>query len=205
MRMLMLLFIVVEACGGMPPTPMCQNEGEGCTGSAPCCSGLTCSNAICAVHGPCGALLTSCGGVKTCCSGLICSNTVCKPSTPPPICGQAGATCSTMYNCCQGSTCPRYGTRCALGDIGDPCQQNADCLAGLYCNNWCTRSCTSQSDCNTIVDNPAGVNDCVGVTNGGFICFPFCTNASECSIYGTGLTCSPGNTPSGGTSTTVCG
>ena len=202
-------------CGG------CRSSGTACTSPSGnlignCCSGTECLNqnsspehgGTCGVQGPsCKTLGQACGTFQgnACCPNLKCTNGIC--ATASATCHGAGQPCtaSTTAVCCQNLTCARFGTKCQLGDIGDPCSTNGECLAGLFCNGWCTRSCTSDAGCATTVDLNAGINKCVGVSTGGFLCFPFCSSASECAIYGAGLACSPGNTPSGGTSLNVCG
>jgi hypothetical protein len=98
-----------------------------------------------------------------------------------------------MDDCCQGSTCPRFGTACALGGIGDPCQQNADCEASLTCSVWCTRACMTNADCGS-------TNYCISAGTSGLLCFPSCAgqndtlNPSACT-YLPDTTCENGLNP----------
>ena len=95
-----------------------------------------------------------------------------------------------MNDCCQGSTCPRFGTACALGSIGDPCQSNPDCHTNLTCNGlWCTKTCTSDAACGS-------TNYCISDSTGGFSCFPACAGGgnADCVIY-PGTTCQMGTDP----------
>lgn len=106
------------------------------------------------------------------------------------MCGTAGAACGTMLDCCSGVTCPRFVHACQLGDIGDPCRLNADCLNGLVCNGaWCTTDCLADSDCGL-------TNYCIADSAGAMSCFPFCSNNAECAIYG-GTSCKTGTDPDG--------
>jgi hypothetical protein len=199
---LVLLFgSMVPGCHG---SPSCQPQGQACDPTHLCCGDDLCTNGQCVAPAvTCEPAGNPCSSTSSCCAGLTCTNNACVVPVMPPTCATAGQFCKGTSACCTGLSCLRYSPKCEKGDIGDPCRDATDCRSGLDCQGWCTRACASDAACATVTDSPKGVNSCVESTSG-FICFPFCTSTPECSIYGAGATCAPGNWVSGGTITT-CG
>lgn len=193
MRALLLSFALV-LCGCGSPSPSCQPQGQACDTSHLCCGNDLCTagqcvppQASCVNRGQ--TCIVTNGGGSNCCSGLTCTSGKCAAAA---ACHTAGQSCGTMNDCCQGSTCPRFGSTCALGSIGDPCQQNADCHINLTCNGlWCTKACVADTDC-------GATNYCIGDGTGAFSCFPFCGTGAkqDCSFY-PGTTCTTGTNPTG--------
>ena len=138
-------------------------NGEACTDSDQCASGL------CDSLGKCGTLTTG----STCMlggnpSGSVCNSgccaKVCDTSTEPDVCGTgcatAGATCYESVDgqgglegkCCNG-LCFRNVER---HDVGDSCTLTCECVVGLECSGeegekTCKRAagvaCTSGTEC----------------------------------------------------------
>ena len=209
------LFCIEGACS----TQMCNPAGQPCLFQGDCCSGTTCSlNHVCMgtcnssnctagccdSNGLCqtGTTNASCGvfGVacKACLLGQRCTNHSCQ--SPPPNCTTAGKPCSTSATCCTNLTCSRFVSSCTTASglaIGEPCDADSQCASGM-CAGWCTKPCGSDADCTP------NVSYCVMATTG-YLCFPWCGPGSNtnCSVYGSGVTCQ-GSTSVGGVSTEVC-
>jgi hypothetical protein len=195
----LVMAVVVSGCGGGGGSQACQPLGQACDVTHLCCGDDLCTDGQCVAPASCGHAGNSCSTASPCCSGFACNtNGACAVST---TCGTTGAACSPAANdCCQGSTCPRFGPTCQLGNIGDPCQATGDCLVGLTCEGWCTRACTSTAECH--VGNDAD-NECINTTQG-YLCVPFCNAEFPCSVYGDGVVCTTGSTIEGLNGITIC-
>lgn len=185
-----LLFVVISSFGCGSPHEACRVSGEACAATTDCCPAFVCSNGACT--NSCAQSGQTCvltnGGGSNCCAGSSCVSGKCTSA----MCNTVGMTCTTMLDCCQGATCPRFGSMCALGNVGDPCQENADCRTTLTCNgSWCTKTCATQFDCGV-------TNYCIKDSTGMFSCFPSCGTGArqDCSPY-PGTRCTTGSAPMG--------
>lgn len=134
---------------------------------------------------------STCVSTLDCCARLACENNLCVTPSSPTTCSAVGQSCNTISDCCAGSSCPRFGTVCALGSIGDPCSTNADCHTNLTCSGrWCSKPCVSNADC-------GATSYCLAQQSGGYECFPFCQSNADCAVYGAGVGCSTGTSPTG--------
>lgn len=193
MRVVVLAFLVAAGGIGCGGSQACQPGGQACDVTHLCCGPYECANGQCVLPTSCGKVGAACSG-SSCCGDLTCSSGVC---AAPATCHVTGQSCSTMYDCCQGSTCPRFGSTCTLGSIGDPCQQNADCASNLTCNGtWCSKNCASNAECGS-------TNDCIADSSGGYSCFPYCGGGGATCAYLPGTACTVGSGPIG-ESLTIC-
>jgi len=165
--------LVLACCGGGSDVPACHYTGGTCTYVTDCCDP----------------------------SASACSDGTCMPAAPS--CRVSGQGCSQASDCCTNLTCPRVGppSTCRLGDIGDPCTTNGQCMNGLTCNGaWCTAGCKTMSDCNG-GDSP---NECV-LAGGVYQCFPLCSPpAYTCTVYGGTDTQCVNSIAVGGGTVSVC-
>lgn len=201
---------VVAWCG--TPSTCTVNVGGNCTSQAQCCpqgsdptycttdNGVSVCRAGCSVNSNCtsGCCAARTDGIKVCSTANHCSS-----------CSTLGQSCSTRADCCSNLTCPRYGTACANGGMGDPCSSDLQCInKGLLCysgvtandgatgSSWCSTACNSDAVCGQ-------TNACLQDTQAHYRCFPICSSNSDCVVFGPGIFCSPGTTI-GGLSLNVC-
>lgn len=219
--LLVLLTLVGAGCSGSSQT--CGMDGVTCTSTEDCCYGLFCVSGVCSTS--CGMDSETCTSMGDCCSGLSCASGVCSMCSvagascasrpccsgstcePDKLCYPAGCLDEGEYcdvdaePCCQSLSCTREGHTCAPGNIGDPCTEGSNCMAGLTCVGWCTKPCASDAECTT----STGANVCIQSSEG-TICYPVCApSMSDCDIYGSaGGMCSTGYNPMG-TGYPVCG
>lgn len=173
------------------PDGSCPAFGSQCDvcGGERCCAQLEACGAV-PDCGPLGSCVLECGGRVTCIDK-------CEQTYPN------GVGAYQAYASCQKQHC----TACTEQGVCDPCVGTAyPCAPGLMCNGaWCTRSCTSNSDCVGIGVNGSNYsgypNHCIQ-TDTGFACAPDC--GQGCSAFGDGMTC-VGAMDVQGTSVTVCG
>ncbi len=140
-----------------------------CTQLTACTDDMNCNNL--------GLCITRCGG------GSTCVNT----------CEQAFPTGSSLYDAL--STCSQACATCTESGTGDPRGglSTYPCSVNLTCNGqWCTRSCTQDSDCNGLGQNGGNylgfTNACIRTSSGALTCAPGCMAAGDCAAFA-GTTC----------------
>jgi len=175
----------------------CLQSDGACRTTDDCCPSLACGNGVFGTDGRCTAQCSGegkeCGpshGGQICCAGAGACVTGCCGGACASTCATAGELCSTASQCCAGLTCPRFGTTCAKGQIGDPCRSGADCVSN-QCDGWCTQPCVTDAGC-------GATNYCISVdpSVSKFLCFPFCQKNSDCAIY-KAASCKQGADPDG--------
>lgn len=179
--------------------------GATCSSGSECPEGLSCLSGMCTsscfYDDGCKGYISASGG-PTYCNGMNDNSGVCIG-----VC-QSNAECSKGWVCqANGSvrTCgPNTGT---VPDppgqgakLGDPCDSTADCASSQCTLGYCSKSCSSQTDCSGLTSD-GGALSCVRVTGSlATACFPSCTTASDCAF---GSECKP-QTTSDGSSRSVC-
>lgn len=165
-----------------PPPPECANDFE-------CILGKVCQNQKCVVPPKAPGEPCSLG---TECSSGSCSEGLCRGTAG------AGKTCQQDYSCEAGRRCCKKAlspsssvcgelNRGCEGTIGDGCQSSA-CVEGTCNGSFCSKPCVSSADCG---DSPWGVsNACETNGLGNKVCFPGCTDSTQCTTnVGSGFSC----------------
>ncbi|MDP1829186.1 MAG: hypothetical protein Q8L48_38335 [Archangium sp.] len=188
----------VRSCGTIMTGSPCGSQTD-CAPTA-FCSGLTTT-----VPGVCTARLAL-GATCTiqrladpndgCADGGLCLDGTCKPRQNQQ---QVGQNCrSSSLDCAPGGWCPNLPTDAgyplcvAQGIAGATCGNNAECQAGLRCNNnVCTalasagQPCFAQQQCKDTLTCPQ-----VDAGMGFFACTPLVSEGGDCTANGT--TCASG-------------
>lgn len=103
-------------------------EGEACSSSSKCETGLTCANKVCSS----GVAGSSCDS-KNSCKTDFCVDNKCTE-------GKTGDSCSAKTDC---TTSYCVSSKCTEGKVSDACITYKDCASGLYCK---TGACTTPPD-----------------------------------------------------------
>ena len=175
----------------------CKLPGEfvQCAADAECCSPATCGLRTRRCCQPVGA---GCTDGLECCNG-VCKNYVC-------ACGPVGHTCASDGECCAGTCqsgfCAGGTTGGGTTPDGQSCLSAADCAGSLCLTatagqpGFCSRSCTSQTDCTPPLGTSGLTGECISLTTS-MACIWGCTATSSCpptttckSVAGTVTICS---------------
>ena len=181
------------ACGGFDSTIAACNT---CTQTSCCAEGSACG-----ASAACEALFAC---IKGCASGDTSCEDACQTDNPDGV-----TPLSDFLNClsvdCE-SACGG-GLSGPTAGIGDPCQSTADCATGECNGHWCTKTCTSNTDCvstsQSITNSVGQLVWCVESAGGTNLCFPGCSSNAECSGFGSGVSCSE-TTVTNGSATDIC-
>jgi hypothetical protein len=132
----------------------CENDGD-------CASGVPCVVAPGSERGICqDASYNLCADASDCPSGVPCV-AVAEDGTrrcTPTEAGQGLVSCNTTADCASGHCALPDGSflgNCTTGQLGEHCERQSDCLAGMHCAvSQCTdgspnSSCTESADCRT--------------------------------------------------------
>lgn len=150
---------------------MCQQPGDSCALTVDCCqSGSKASK---------GAYCISEDNLchAKCTTGSDCASKCCVSVT-----GEAMGACAAASECASGA------------GVGDPCSANGDCASGS-CNRWCQATCSATNavcaSTSSSVKNARGAYNWCGaaLSGGGSVCYPGCSAASDCTVYGSGVSC----------------
>jgi hypothetical protein len=162
-------------CGGFGSSDATCNA---CTQSTCCAAGSACgANAACQALFAC---IQLCAQGDTACVGT------CESDNP------SGETALTNFINCLADDCKMACGGGAAAGIGDPCQQNTDCLSGSCNGAWCTTTCTADTDCESTtqsITNSAGELVWCAPTSAGDYCFPGCSSNADCTGFGAGVEC----------------
>lgn len=115
---LIILILICLTAGGWYLFFKKSAEGEVCTSSSKCDTGLSCANKVCSS----GQTSSSCAA-KTDCKTGFCVDNKCTE-------GKKGDSCSAKTDC-KTSYC--VSKKCTDGIVGDVCTTYNDCISGLYC------------------------------------------------------------------------
>jgi hypothetical protein len=210
----------------------CKKAGDTCGSSSECCSPYSCVDGVCGTSDtrkPLGAACDTntdcssdtCLGVQGT-SGRFCTQPCSQSSTctalssnPVYWCigGSGGAFC--VPTCTASSQCKNIGPDwscrqglsventlknfCGVWGVQPPaypCMDGSQCDSNTCNGYWCQKTCASNTDC--------GSNGkCVQAGDMNWYCFPFCSQASDCSIFEASATCVAA-TDKAGASTKVC-
>jgi len=123
----------------------CYGVSSSCSGTAPCCAGLTCTGGTCTSS--CVTYTDPCSGGSACCAGLTCTLGYCLAST----CQTPHQSCSGAGGCCVGLTCAGGSCSCPIGET--TCR-----LLGV---DYCANLNTSTGNCGMCGHRCATGNMCV--------------------------------------------
>ena len=117
---------------------VCPGGLRSCDGACrQCCDDLHCENGRSCLQGVCACprgrapCATACCGLFETCEIGMCA------APPPPNCDGFSSPCTSGVTCCSGACVELLGiTYCDRSELGEPCFDDVDCIAGAVCVSY---------------------------------------------------------------------